>query len=186
MKKLLLIPIFTIICFAVFSQQQIFSIYDSTPVDSITQKVTFSKTIEIPNSTKDEIYYSIKQWVVTQNETYCQFLMDNTDYGIIVLKNCFSGDNDVENMYFTTEINIKDNKCRIIVSNIYFETIPDMYNSNVEKYFAEEMITDKYFFKKNGKPNRILKTYKIRTIEQTNYIIDCLENSIKKNLAENW
>lgn len=107
-------------------KKQILKLYEATG-----NPLTFSKVIEIPNKTKDEIYDDIKEWLAMNfKPTTLQIQLDDKTKGLIIFTGripyFYGRDNyDSKDGYldYKTTISIKDNKFRVEITD--FEHFPD-------------------------------------------------------------
>jgi hypothetical protein len=151
MNKLLFILL--LLPFSAFSQKdpsQYFKdtiVYAPLPVDS-TGAIVFRHVYEAPNTPKIELYARAKIWTAIafrSAKNVIQF--DDDQKNSLIIKGVQEGDN---NLWFTIQFTIKDNKFRVIISQFWIERLDGMNNSLV-KYYPDKDYKELYEYNVNVK-----------------------------------
>lgn len=157
------------------------------PIDSITNKVSFSEVVSIENISKSELYNRAKQWIaITFKSASSVIQLDDKESGIIISKgfSIIYINNGIagiisQKMYYTLYLHIKDGR--------YKYNFTDIYYGDSSENACEGIITDKVFMIKgvDKKTLNIWKQYRKETIVTLTELIDNLKKSMYKPIINN-
>ncbi len=121
------------------------------PIDSITQKYTYTKIIEVPDKNASDLFLSTKKWCI-QKYLNDKFIIEETDSKLIYIGNFpintvikVLGRNAPQafTVLFSLTTLFKNGKCKVELSNFKLtqnsqgttnERTLEAYNKNVESY----------------------------------------------------
>ncbi|WP_343524400.1 DUF4468 domain-containing protein [Pedobacter sp.] len=150
MKKILLIAILVLSVKTLIAQDLTF------PIDSVTQKASYSQVVQVKGS-KNELYSKAIEWFASMFKSSKNVIqLDDKDAGKIIGK-FVAYDSNQGPVTCTLTIMLKDEKYKYILDNIYFngnrsypgwglEENPSMLKANMFKYAINSI-------KKNSKQN---------------------------------
>ncbi len=135
-------------------------------------KVVFSKEIQVPNQSKQQVYDTALAWanerftgedmrVAYQNPETGELAAIGEEY-IVFSNTVLSLDRSL--MSYQVRIYAQERLCRIELTNIRYEYNVS-YQRDPERYIAEEWITDKYALRNEKKLNRITGKFRRKTID---------------------
>lgn len=135
-------------------------------------KVVFSKEIQVPNQTKQQVYETALAWanqrftgedmrVAYQNPEAGELAATGKEY-IVFSSTVLSLDRAL--MSYQVRIRTADALCSIELTNIRYEYNVS-YQRDPERYVAEEWIVDKYALRNETKLNRITGKFRRKTID---------------------
>lgn len=135
-------------------------------------KVVFSKEIQVPNQSKQQVYDTALAWanerftgedmrVAYQNPETGELAAIGEEY-IVFSNTVLSLDRSL--MSYQVRIYAQEQLCRIELTNIRYEYNVS-YQRDPERYIAEEWITDKYALRNEKKLNRITGKFRRKTID---------------------
>lgn len=154
-------------------------------------RVVFTKKIDAPSMSRQEVYATALQWAnerfVTNDEEgqQCRVAFQNPEGGeiaatgkeyIVFSSTILALDRSL--MSYQALIYCEDNACRIKLTNIRYE-YSVAYQREPEKYAAEEWITDQYALRK-GKLNRITGKFRRGTIDFADALFQSAEEAFQK------
>lgn len=167
MKHLFLLLAF--LPFFLSAQEDAKYLEGAVPVEN--GKVVFTKEIQIPSLSQNEIYETALKWAEERfNNEDCRVVYQNRDKGemaatgkeyIIFSSTALSLDRS--KMSYQVLIYCLDQLCTIKLTNIRYD-YDVAYQREPEKYTAEEWITDENSLRK-GKLNRISGKFRRKTID---------------------
>lgn len=167
MKHLFLLLAF--LPFFLSAQEDAKYLEGAVPVEN--GKVVFTKEIQIPSLSQNEVYETAMKWAEERfNNEDCRVVYQNRDKGemaatgkeyIIFSSTALSLDRS--RMSYQVLIYCQDQLCTIKLTNIRYE-YDVAYQREPEKYIAEEWITDENSIRK-GKLNRISGKFRRKTID---------------------
>jgi hypothetical protein len=118
-------------------------------------------------------YISVSEWVVAYfNSAKDVIQLSDKKAGIIILKGSrnYAGDNQATSpfhfvQYFTLKIYTKDSKIKLVLSDIrIYQTLGDHEDS------LEHLVSDNFFYKKNGEPKQVALNHQDQTFKLWNFI----------------
>lgn len=167
MKHLFLLLAF--LPFFLSAQEDAKYLEGAVPVEN--GKVVFTKEIQIPSLSQNEVYETALKWAEERfNNEDCRVVYQNRDKGemaatgkeyIIFSSTALSLDRS--KMSYQVLIYCQDQLCTIKLTNIRYD-YDVAYQREPEKYIAEEWITDENSIRK-GKLNRISGKFRRKTID---------------------
>ena len=167
MKHLFLLLAF--LPFFLSAQEDAKYLEGAVPVEN--GKVVFTKEIQIPSLSQNEVYETALKWAEERfNNEDCRVVYQNRDKGemaatgkeyIIFSSTALSLDRS--KMSYQLLIYCQDQLCTIKLTNIRYD-YDVAYQREPEKYIAEEWITDENSIRK-GKLNRISGKFRRKTID---------------------
>ncbi len=183
MKQLFLL----LFLFPMLLHAQIEAKYDEGTVPVVNGKVTFTREINLPGQTKEQVYSSALKWAsgyfVTEKELQNKVLFSDPATGqiaclgnryLVFANKALSLDRAV--ISFQMYLECLAEKCNLKISAIRYT-----YNlgGKDEILLAEEQITDKYVF--NKKKDKMIKStgkFRIHTIDLVNEIFSQAEQAL--------
>jgi len=151
MKKLLFI--FLLLPFSAFSQQDFSKYYKDTivyaplPVDS-AGAIVFRRVFDAPNTPKSELYARAKIWTAIAFRSAKNVIqLDDDQKTSLIIKGVQEGEN---NLWFTIQFTIKDNRFRVIISQFWIERLEGPNYLQV-KYYPDKDYEDLYEYNVNVK-----------------------------------
>ena len=165
---------------------------DELPGDE-SGKLNYSEVIQIDSVGKDELYRRSKQFLIDELESDKDIiLLDDPESGIVLAKGFYDtyiGSTKYQ-MWFTVKIQSKDGRYKYDIYSIYFRSYPD--DSGNTNTLDDWYIFDrKRFYKKNGKPKKLLEEFKNAMTRQLisfiRLIKENMDNSgISDSKDEDW
>lgn len=191
MKRLL----FLLFCIPVLSQAQNNAKYLAGAVPESDGKVIFSRTIEVPQLSQEQIYNRLFTWAqqtfITDKNQKGRLLFANKEKGeiacwgeeyLVFSSSALSLDRTLINYQMVLEIT--PGKCDAKIYAIRYSYNVSTQNEP-EKYKAEELITDKYALNKDkDKLVRKIAKFRIRTVDLFEKRFTELENALGLNAIE--
>ena len=157
-------------------------------VPEVDGKVVFSKTIEAPGKSADEIYRIIKQYmekmITEKNQIYSNLVVDDAENHkvcggfqewLVFKSNMLYLDKT--RLYFALAADCTDGKAELTLSRINYLYEEERQPQRIK---AEEWITDKVAVnKKNTRLYPITGKFRRKTIDRKDYIFDKIESLLK-------
>ncbi|SFE41726.1 trypsin-like peptidase domain-containing protein [Thermoflexibacter ruber] len=184
--------------------KEYFKINDAVPLDRETGKVSFVGVVEMQSITKNalflrgkecflKLYGTMKGILEIEDKeegklvgtTFEPFNVNPSTGAIIsgVVLDLLSGgtaatdylkDNAKYKIWYTLKIDVKENKYRYEISDIYYT------DSNKKRYYPEQIITNKHLYNEKGKLNNKNVQVKQATIETINVIAHVINSYMTK------
>ncbi len=176
MKRLL----FLVLIIPVLVSAQTDEKYLAGAVPEVNGKVVFSREVNVPNLSKDQIFDTMLSWakvrfatensrVVYSDKTKGEIAAVGEDF-LVFSSSALSLDRTL--LIYRMVIECENNKCKLAVLGIRYEYNVS-YQRDPEKYVAEEWITDKVTLNKNkDKLNRLNGKFRIKTIDYINELMN--------------
>lgn len=177
MKRLLFALLLTM---PIFISAQTNEKYLTNAVPEVNGKVIFSREVNVPSRSKEQIYDTMLSWarkrfdkegsrVVYSEKEKGDIATVGEDY-LVFSSSALSLDRALMN--YRMAIECKDNKCKLSVLGIRYEYNVS-YQREPERYIAEEWITDKFALNKDKtKLNRINGKFRKGTVDFTEKLLD--------------
>jgi hypothetical protein len=122
-------------------------VYPPLPVDS-TGAIVFRHVYEAPNTPKIELYARAKIWTAIAFRSAKNVIqLDDDQKTSLIIKGVQEGEN---NLWFTIQFTIKDNKFRVIISQFWIERLEGANNTLV-KYYPDKEYNELYEYNVNVK-----------------------------------
>lgn len=166
------------------------SAQDVEDVSVIDGKVTFDKVFEAGGKSKQELFAAAKIWLVNYFKDEKDVIVySDIEEGRIISKGIgicgsFPAQADVK-IQMTITVLTKDEKYRVIISSISFQTLPTPYDVNRVHYSAEMLLLPENYYKKNGQPKAVNENYR----ECVSQILLSMQKMVEKPLVpanEDW
>ncbi len=181
MKKTLLFLLFPS---ALFAQGVT---YEDLRLPDINGKVTFQEVVDIPDTKADELYNRSKLWFVDFFRSSEHVIeMDSQDLGVIVgngLTSIYQEPLGIEvetKVHFTVKIETKENRARYTLTNFA------MTNSTNDRVPIETFFSERYMFKKNGKPYKASLIWHEKFLQEISSIEYSIQNGLSKSVTSDW
>ncbi len=129
MKKLFII---------IFLLSSYIGMTQSLPISEKTGEVSIFKILELPELSKEQIYSNTKRWIAINFKDSQEVIqLDNKEDGLIICKAVFTvsissfGQKPGGHVYYDLIFQIRDNRMRVEVTNVYHSTklIPNSVGS---------------------------------------------------------
>jgi hypothetical protein len=158
------------------------------PIDTGTGLITFTYMFHESDILKDELFDNALDWFSTRYNAVEKVLVINdkengkmvgkpfTDFLVIE-----AGLGQLEKMYYTIKIDIKDGKYSCEITDIKYQLYPSEHNLDPEKYSAEEVII-KNLYKNNGKVRSANLQYKENTIKSIQSLVLGLQQAMNPDI----
>lgn len=145
--------------------------------------IEFSLIIDSLQKSKNDLYLQMKSWVTEKYVSANDVIqLDDKEAGLIIVKGVLQYEDWITyRQPHTLKIQLKDNKCRIILTNIYLHYTFNgvKVENNIEKIIIEEL------YKQNGKPNKGSKLHKEELIKFWDSLSADISNVLKKETSTN-
>lgn len=159
--------------------------YLAGAVPVIDGKVSFSREIEAPAMSKQDIYKRLLNWgEKNYNSKTSRVAYKNEEKGEIGILAEVPSDKlslDETTMRCRIIIEVKDKGCKLVITNIKYEyNVP--YQKDPERYVAEEWITDEYGLNRDkSKLNRVSGGFRRATIDYADNIFNSAYEALDDN-----
>jgi len=159
------------------------------PVSESSGLITFEEVIDVANKTKDEIYTLGEEWIVDHFMSANSVIqMRDKENGILIGKGQHGevlikvlGYPVMRNINFTIKIYCKDNRAKLVFTDISFESFDD---GQLSRQSGEEMMFSKKSINKKGKPNKINIQYRENTIRIKTKIFNSIKQALNRTTIE--
>jgi len=178
--------LFSLFCVTSFAQENDNSKYLGDVIPIVDGKVVFSKEIQAPGLSAEQVYVTMLEWAETRfnmtNGAAGKVLYTNQEEGQIACKGeefiVFTNRAlvlDRSKMHYRTTITCKAEKCKLEISNIYY-IYPEVNGVRIP---AEEQITDANSLnKKKTKLLRLTGKFRVKTVDLVEGIFEGAQNAL--------
>ena len=160
-------------------------------------KLHYEKILELSGS-KTELYTKSRIWFSeTFKSAEAVLQMDDKDAGIMIGKaysdiyvsNKFYDEDDIKTKaYFTIKVQVKENKCKLEIYDVYYYSYPTSgFYSGVSYVSGTPSITsypENYFLPEiQGKRTVLKESYKFKTLKLITFLSESFEDNINKKIT---
>lgn len=184
MKRIILLFTTLAIYTISYSQEDLYK--QKLPLDK-DFNINFNDVVEVDSVPSDELYSRAREWFVDTYKSADDVLqMEDKESGKLLGKAYTDiyvlsiGMRIKIKMYYTIKVFTKEGRYKYQVTDIHYQGYPSQYSSNPPKTPAEKMIKDDNLYKPNGKPRKVIKTYKEETIKSINNLVANLSKVMDK------
>jgi len=179
--------IFFILLIPFALQAQEYPSYEDLRLPDIDGTVTFQEIVNVPDTKAERLYNRSKLWFVEFFRTSEHVIeMDDPDLGVIVgngLTSIYQESMGIQvetQVYFTVKIETKDNRARYTLSNFA------MTNSANNRVPVETFFSERYMFKKNGKPYKASLIWHEEFLKEVNLIEKSIQDGLLESVTSDW
>jgi hypothetical protein len=159
--------------------------------DTETNKVYFEDVVTVEGAPAETLYSQARQWFAIAFKSANNVLqMDDPTSGILIGKGYTTinvmgslGSGTVEmGMYFQISVQVRDGRFKYNITDITYQ------NPGTVAVACELLITGDRYYKRNGEPRPVNKSYRESTIAEVNSIAASLTSRMRSQnkAADNW
>jgi hypothetical protein len=180
MKKILLL--FLILpCF--LKAQEI-----NLPVDSTTNKVSYSEVVPVPGISKDDLYVRGREWFAkTFVSAQAVIQMDDKAAGKIIGKGVGYGTSSFMlttsrfTIFYTVSLTVKDGRYRYEITDFYFQNPPSQYMRDPPRIPIDEYAMSSKYRNKKGEYKNNFKSVVVAVNTEALKLIEGIKSTLSQS-----
>ena len=159
--------------------------FDEIKTDSTNGLIVFTEVVKADSASKAELYSKAREWFALNFKSADAVLeMDDKESGKLIGK-AWQNINTpllvrttLTKIFYTIKIQLKDNRYKYTITNIYYKSYPNQLDLDPQSVFAEDIITDEQV---NAVKPKIRNVYRTETLRVMNELSESIKNGMKSN-----